>query len=79
MKVAALIVTVLLTACTDETGSRKALEASGFTDISFTGFSPFSCSDSDNFATGFRAKNGAGRIVEGTVCCGLLKSCTVRF
>lgn len=31
------------------------------------------------FQTGFVAKNPAGKRVEGVVCCGVLKACTVRF
>jgi hypothetical protein len=33
----------------------------------------------DNFATGFTAKNPQGRQVFGTVCCGIMKACTIRF
>jgi hypothetical protein len=79
MKRFILLASLLLAACTDESGSRKALESSGFSEIRFTGYSPFSCSDSDTFSTGFTAKNPAGHAVKGTVCCGFLKSCTVRF
>lgn len=66
--------------CTDESNTKRTLEMHGFTDIKTTGFVPFTCGKNDSFATGFRAKNPAGRVVEGTVCCGFLgKGCTVRF
>ncbi|GAC1393284.1 MAG: hypothetical protein NVS3B10_00590 [Polyangiales bacterium] len=65
--------------CTDETASRRALEDSGYTEVRFTGYVAFSCGRDDNFSTGFVAKNPAGRTVSGVVCCGLFKSCTVRF
>jgi hypothetical protein len=43
----------LLTACTDEQAAIQTLEASGFTAVKTTGYSPFSCSDNDLSATGF--------------------------
>lgn len=70
---------LLSMSCTDEEGSHRALKNSGFTDIEFTGYSPFACSKDDNFSTGFRAKNPRGQMVSGTVCCGILKDCTIRF
>lgn len=68
-----------LVACTDEANSRNALENYGFTEIQFTGYQYFGCSDSDSFSTGFKAKNPQGRNVSGVVCCGYYKACTVRF
>lgn len=67
--------------CTDESGAKGALESQGFTDVVITGYAgPFSCGEDDFSTTGFRAKNNAGNIVEGVVCCGLVfKSCTVRW
>ena len=47
--------------------------------VKFTGYDAFSCSQDDTFHTGFVAKNPKGDTVKGTVCCGVLKSCTVRF
>ena len=69
----------LASACTDEAASRTALENYGFTEIRFTGFDMWACGKGDDFATGFVATNPTGKRVTGTVCCGLLKSCTVRF
>ena len=51
----------------------------GFTDVQFTGYSFFACSKDDEYHTGFKAKNPSGKKISGTVCCGILKSCTVRF
>jgi hypothetical protein len=65
--------------CTDDTGARRALESQGFTDVELTGYDAFSCGRDDTFSTGFRAKNPRGARVKGTVCCGVMKSCTVRF
>lgn len=65
--------------CTDEESSAKALSNAGFTDIQFNGYSYFDCSEDDTYATKFTAKNPNGLIVEGTVCCGYFKKCTIRF
>ena len=65
--------------CTDEPAARRALQNQGFTNISFTGYQAFSCSKSDTTATGFFAKNPVGVTVEGVVCCGFSKACTIRW
>lgn len=70
---------VLLSGCTDEDRSRQALENSGYTDIQLKGYGWFECGDDDRFHTEFRAKNPAGKMVEGVVCCGYWKGCTIRF
>jgi hypothetical protein len=64
---------------TDEDEARETLEKSGFSDIS-TGDSTFyGCGHGDKMGREFRAKNVAGKVVTGIVCCGQWKSCTVRF
>ena len=75
----ALLALFLLTACTDEDRTVSTLVAEGFTDIHAGGYEPFSCGDGDTFKTHFTAKNQRGLVVEGVVCCGWMKSCTVRF
>jgi len=57
----------------------KAVKAAGFTDVVMTGWKPFACSESDLPGEGFRAKNVNGAIVTGTVCCGWVKGCVLRF
>jgi hypothetical protein len=79
MKAKLVIVLVIATACTDESGATRALQSSGFSDITITGYEVFGCGKDDLSATGFRAKSPVGRPVSGVVCCGLLKGCTVRF
>lgn len=69
----------LVAGCTDEKESSRTLKAMGFTEVQMTGYDWFSCSEEDTFHTGFRAKNFKGETVEGVVCCGWLKNCTVRF
>lgn len=77
-KISAIIIGAF--ACTDEDSTRKTLQMHGFTKVQTTGYSLLTYSDNDSFATGFRATNPAGQVVEGTVCCGLFgKGCTVRF
>lgn len=75
----ALAVSAMAGACTDESGARRALESQGFTSITFTGYRWMSCGRDDDFATGFIATNPTGKRVDGVVCCGLMKGCTVRF
>lgn len=74
-----VVLALLLGACTNEHDSRHALEAQGFTEIELTGYVWAACGEDDVFSTGFTAVNPAGRPVDGVVCCGALKSCTVRW
>lgn len=75
-----IIMVLVLASCTDEENSRRTLESAGFSEIQFTGYSAFECGKDDTYHTGFRAKNPAGRVVTGTVCCGMwTKGCTIRF
>ena len=68
-----------LAGCTAPDRSRDTLVKSGFTDIQVGGYDFWSCGQHDYFSTHFRARNSQGVVVDGTVCCGLYKSCTVRF
>lgn len=74
----ALALAVLCSACTDDERTERAPRAAGFTQIEMTGYS-FHCGEHDEFATGFRAKNASGEFVDGSVCCGIFKGCTVRW
>lgn len=74
-----ILLLILFIGCTDANRTKKTLESSGFTDIETGGFNLFACGKDDNFATDFTAKNANGQKVSGTVCCGILKGCTVRF
>lgn len=70
---------MFMVSCTDGDRTRQTLDDSGFTDIQIGGYDMFSCSKDDQYHTHFTAKNPHGKVVSGTVCCGILKSCTVRF
>lgn len=81
--VIALIITSLLvaslTGCSDRDHAQKVLEAEGYTGIHLTGWEPFGCGEDDHFTDGFTANGPRGHYVEGVVCCGWLKNCTVRI
>jgi len=78
--ITAIALSFMLMGCTDEDSSTHALEAAGFTEIQFTGWSAFACGEGDTYHTGFSAVNPVGNRVNGTVCCGLVvKDCTLRF
>jgi hypothetical protein len=55
------------------------LQKSGFTDIHPGDAQYFGCSEGDKPGRSFVATNPQGQRVEGIVCCGVWKACTVRF
>jgi hypothetical protein len=60
--------------------ARRALQASGFTEIETGGYEPWACSQDDAFHTKFTAVNTSGQRVSGVVCSGLyFKNATIRF
>lgn len=58
---------------------KNQLEMQGYTDIKNTGYSIFCCSDSDDFSTGFTAKDKHGNTVNGCFCSSFSKGITIRF
>lgn len=75
-----LVITLLCAcACTDADATRETAESMGFTNVQIGGYAFFQCSDDDKFQTEFQATNPQGRRVNGVVCCGLLKGCTLRL
>lgn len=70
-----------LSTCEDDdyAAQRKALTNQGFTDVDIGSYAFFGCSESDVYSNHFTATNTAGKPVEGLVCCGLMKACTVRW
>jgi hypothetical protein len=70
----------ILSGCTtDEDETRTTLENMGFTDVQPSDIALWGCGHGDKYGRNFKAKNPAGHYVNGTVCCGIIKSCTVRF
>lgn len=64
---------------TSEDEARSALRKHGFTNISVDGWALWGCGEQDKVGQRFTAKNAQGEPVDGTVCCGVLKGCTIRF
>lgn len=63
-----------------ETDVHAALRKSGYSKIQEGGFPfPGTCSSGDDYGINFKAVNPVGSPVEGVVCCGIFKGCTVRF
>ena len=81
MTVSLICIILIGFGCTNQNNAKRILEQNGYEDINFTGYSFFACADKDFYHTGFKAKNiSSGKIVEGTVCEGLLfKNSTIRF
>lgn len=65
----------------DTSRAQNALNAYGFKDVRLTSPSWFICGKDDSvfMSNDFTANNPAGTPVHGTVCCGYMKGCTVRF
>ena len=73
------LIIMMFTGCTDKENAERILKNDGYTHITITGYTFFSCSKGDFQHTGFIAKKGDNTI-EGTVCSGLLfKNSTIRF
>ena len=81
-----LLASCLLTAGgafkTDPATARRVLQDEGYENIELTDYQYFSCGRGDTTNTGFTAtrslSNGTVRHVQGVVCCGYLKDCTIR-
>jgi len=66
--------------CANKTKTVNALRSAGYTDIMPGGPAFGGCGEDDTYATKFTARNPAGTVVNGVVCCGLVgKGCTIRF
>ncbi len=77
--IALCLVIAIMFACTDEEGSRRALEGAGYRDITFHGYDAITCSKDDTTCTAFEATGPTGRRVTGAVGCGAgCKGCTIR-
>ncbi|WNM70147.1 hypothetical protein [Myxococcus phage Mx1] len=79
LKIIGIAALVFWVGCTNPDRTRETLHRAGFTNVQTRGYDVWSCSDDDAYATKFTATNPAGQTVSGTVCCGILKNCTIRF
>lgn len=57
----------------------STLRAYGFTDAVITGHAWLECGDDYTLSSNFTAKNANGEPVSGVICCGYMKSCTLKF
>ena len=57
----------------------EAAEASGIADPEIEGWAWFGCSEEDTFSYKVSGTNVRGDDITATVCCGIVKSCTVRY
>ena len=72
---------LVITGCNTDRIKREAETAliqQGYTDVKITGWTPFACSESDDYNEGFEATTAAGYRVKGVVCMGLFKGSTIR-
>lgn len=75
-----IIIAVYGYGCTYEKAAITALQKAGYTNVQTYGYAILGCSaDDEAFNTKFTATNPLGQRVSGVVCCGILKSCTIRF
>ena len=68
-----------LTFLVSDQRARSSLASAGYSDISLQGVSFFGCGDDDTLSCKFTATNPQGARVSGVLCCGIFKSCTIRF
>lgn len=57
----------------------QAIDSFGFSNGTITGMKFIGCAKDDDFGYSFTAINQNGKRVDGIVCCGFLKRCTVRI
>lgn len=71
--------TLFFLGCADKENAERFLKKEGYKDITITGYDFFECTNGDKESTGFIAKKN-GKVVEGTVCVGmLLKNYTIKL
>ena len=78
-KIMVLLFLTLAGCFTDSGEAMRTLDNQGFRDIQVGGSDFFACSKGDKTGISFTATNSNGKRVSGTVCCGVFKSCTVRW
>ena len=76
-----VLVTLVANATPDPARAILAVDKAGFSDarVIESGIVTFRCSGSDSFYYRIAAKNAKGDPTEVTVCCGVLKYCTIRY
>ena len=78
--IAIMLILLSLSSCTRPKSAERILISAGYHPIEVGGYSFFSCSEDDHFATKFKAYSpDSSRIVTGAVCQGWLKGGTIRL
>lgn len=72
-------VCVMFVGCSAPDRSRDTLVKAGFSNIQLKGYAWMGCGKDDNYSTKFTATNPLGMQVDGVVCCGMMKGCTIRY
>ncbi len=71
--------TLFFFGCADKENAERFLKKEGYKNITITGYNFFECDNSNKESTGFIAQKN-GKVVEGTVCVGmLLKNYTIKL
>jgi len=77
-----LLCSIFLSACmgrVDDATAIRVAEANGLHDVKVGDYAMMSCGRGDDYRSHFTATNAEGRRVAGTICCGWMKDCTVRY
>jgi len=80
--VAALLVVLAVapTCCgVSEDDAARTFEAAGLEKATLTGYGWLECGEDDAYRSRFTAVNVKGQQVEGAICCGVMKRCTLRY
>ena len=70
---------ILIAMYANDDPDKRAVESQGFTNVKIGDWAPLSCGEEDMTAKHFTATNPQGKSVAGVVCCGIFKSCTIRW
>ena len=74
------MLSLLFLACTvSQDKVTEVLAPQGFTHVQVDSYAWLGCSKDDTFKSDFTAVSRDGTPVEGVICCGVIKSCTVRW
>lgn len=75
------LMAITMGACNvDEVRFDNVMQSEGYEDVTQGKYDWFECGWGDELNSSFRAKNvSTGLRVNGTVCCGVFKGCTVRW
>jgi len=75
------VVSLIPTSTEASLNARRLLKKHGYTHIEIRDIGMFECGrgDTNDSSAGFQALTPTGEAIEGAVCCGWAKDCTIRF